>query len=331
VVGITNVRAIWGDEAGKYSLYYWENIQSRASFRQCPILLTTTPYARNWVYKEIIKPYNQGITRGKRLIQASSDENPYFPKEEFERKRETMDKRRFAALYLGLFTQIHGRVYDIFDGDIHAIAPIELPAGTKFYGGIDWGFTDPFVLNIRAITPTGFHFHVSEFYKTGLTITDMIIVAKQKKQIYGIQTFFADPSQPGYIEEFNRNGLTCTPAKNDIRMGIDAHYNLMKEGKYKVFDTSSHIFDEYEQYAYPAPEDLGPEDESKEQLPVGQFDHSMDSERYLTVMTVKVFDKKKPTVHDEATIKEPSPTDHTKLLSNLQRAHKKFKGSENWS
>ena len=54
IVGITNVRGIWGDEAGKYSLYFWENIQARSSFRDCPILLTTSPYSTNWIYKKDI-------------------------------------------------------------------------------------------------------------------------------------------------------------------------------------------------------------------------------------------------------------------------------------
>ena len=37
VVGITNVRHIWGDEAGKYPLYFHENLQARASFKHAPI------------------------------------------------------------------------------------------------------------------------------------------------------------------------------------------------------------------------------------------------------------------------------------------------------
>jgi len=31
IVGIPRVRAIWGDEAGLYSLYFWENIEGRAA------------------------------------------------------------------------------------------------------------------------------------------------------------------------------------------------------------------------------------------------------------------------------------------------------------
>jgi hypothetical protein len=60
IVGITNVQAIWGDEAGKYSLYFWENMQARASFKNCPIMLTTTPYTSNWIFKELVRPARDG-------------------------------------------------------------------------------------------------------------------------------------------------------------------------------------------------------------------------------------------------------------------------------
>jgi hypothetical protein len=86
---------------------------------------------------------------------------------------------------------------------------------------VDWGFTDPFVMKIRAITPEGNHYGISEFYKTGLTLSDMILIAKQKQGIYGKMVFYCDPSQPGHIEEFNRNGLSALPSDNDIRRGVD--------------------------------------------------------------------------------------------------------------
>ena len=278
IVGITNIRHIWGDEAGKYRLYFWENIQARAEFCGCAIDLTTSPYSMNWIPKEIIKPVERGLRSDVEYIQAASWENPYhalYNPERREAKRSTMDARRFDMVFGGQFGQMAGLVYDCFDEDQHIVRPFELPAGTKFFAGVDWGFTDPFVLLVRAITPSGHHFQVSEYYKTGLTAADMVQVAKQKRDTYGIQTFFADPSRPEHIEEFNRQGLSCLPAQNDIRHGIDLHYDLIKSGKYQIFGgTSPHTVDELAVYHYPEPEDLGPDEDSKEQLPVGQNDHT---------------------------------------------------------
>jgi phage terminase large subunit len=321
IVGITNVRHIWGDEAGKYRLYFWENIQARSEFLGCPIDLTTSPYALNWVWKEIVKPAKDGKRPDVTLIQAASWENPYHslhdPAKRAE-KRATMDPRRFDMLYGGEFGRMAGLVYDCWDDDQNLVDPFVLPMGTRYVAGVDWGFTDPFVLKVRAITPEGKHYGVSEFYKTGLTLPDMIEVAKQKQRTYSISTYYADPSQPGHIEEFNRNGLPTVGADNDIRRGVDLHYELIKTRKYKEFRGSCpHSGDERESYHYPDPKDLKPDEDSKELLPVGQNDHCMDVDRYITVETYRTGVKLTPKVPGEEEKKAETPGEHIARLRRI--------------
>ena len=327
IVGITNVRAIWGDEAGKFSLYFWENMQARASFRNCPIMLTTTPYTSNWIFKELVRPSRDGNRPDIKLIEASSNENPLFPREEFERRQKIMDPRRFAALYLGQFEKMHGLVYDCFEEELHVIKPIELPIGTKFYAGVDWGYTEAFAMIVGAVTPTGHHYQVAEVYRTGMTITDMIIAAKQKKAVYGIQTFYADPSQPGHIAEFNRNGLSCIAADNDIRRGVDLHYDLIKSGKFHIFEgTSPYSIDEYSTYHYPDVDELGPDDTAKEKKPVGQDDHALDARRYLTISTYRSSIKIVPKAPDET----PKDMTEEQKINRLKRNKNRNSGAEIW-
>jgi len=76
------------------------------------------------------------------------------------------------------------------------------------------------------------------------------------------------------------------PADNDIRAGIDAHYELVKTRRFKVFrGTSPYTMDEYEGYHYPDPDDAGPDDDVKEDKPVKQADHAMDVDRYISLAT----------------------------------------------
>lgn len=299
IVGITDVRHIWSDEAGKYGLYFWENIQARAEFLGCPIDLTTSPYSLNWIHKEIIKPYLAGKRKDVTLVQASSWENPYHSLHDpvkLAARKATMDPRRFNMIYGGEFGKMQGLVYDCFDEIENVCTPFDLPVGTKYCGGVDWGYRpDPFVLKVRAITPDGRHFSVSEFYKTGYTITDMIATAKQKKQVYGIGTFYCDPSQPGYIEEFNRNGLSAVGADNDILRGVDLHYELIKTRKLKFFRGANlYTVDEMDTYHWPEPEDLGPDDAGTKTKPVDQNNNCMDADRYLTISTYRVGERKAP-------------------------------------
>lgn len=320
VIGITNVRAIWGDEAGKYRKYFWDNLQARAAFKSCQITLTTSIYARNWIYSDLYKPWESGKRSEVEIIRARSIENPHFPKAEYDRLKSTMDPRRFAMMYGGEFGQMEGLVYDCFDDaeGMNMVQPFELPLGTVFHAGVDWGYNpDPFAMGIRAITPNGFHYKISEFVKTGQTITDMIMRAKQANQTWGIKTFWCDPSQPGYIEEFKRNGLNAQPADNDINRGIGLHYELIKARQFKLFQgRCPYTIDELETYHYPEPQDLGPDDDSKEQLPVDQNNHCMDHDRYVTIMTYRSHAKKAPHTPGE---NGDQPEDQEKRLARLKK------------
>ncbi len=302
VVGITDVEGIWGDEAGKYGLYFWENIQARASLRQAPITLTTSPYALNWVFKEIVRPKSKDPTVRPDVdfYAATSAENPYFPFAEYERKRLTMDPRRFNAIYGGKWEKMAGLVYDCFDDIENTCDPFTLPTGTTFVGGVDWGYTAPFVLKVRAITPDDRHYGVFEFYKTGQTLAQKIEVARQAKSIFGVRVFYCDPEDPASIAAFNEAKLTAVSADNDIKGGIDDHYELVKTRRFKLFrGTSPYSIDEYESYHYPDPDDLGPDDNEREAKPVKQGDHAMDVDRYISRATRKGAGKRTPKSPEE--------------------------------
>ena len=287
IVGVPNVRAGWLDEAGLLRLYFWENYVARALAKGAKTLLTTSPYSLNWIWKDLVKPAQAGLRPDINLIRAASWENPYHtlfdPVKRAEAKAK-MDPRRWDMLFGGEWGQAQGLVYDCFDEDYNTCDPFTLPQGTRYYGGIDWGYTEPFVLTVRAITPAGEHYQVSEFYKSGLSITPIIQMAKQKKLIYNIELFYCGPDQPGYIQEFNNNGLPAIAADNDVRVGIDAHYELIKTRRYKIFRGSSPFtMDELSTYHYPEDIDPKPDEKVKDRQPVQQNDHASDSNRYMTI------------------------------------------------
>lgn len=328
IVGITNIRHIWGDEAGLYPLYFWENIQARAAFRRATIDLTSSPYTLNWLFKEIVRPKQKdpNALPHIKLIQAASWENPYMPAEHIERARITMDPRRFNAMFGGQWERMAGLVYDCFDEVENQSDDVSLPPGTTYYAGVDWGFSDPFVLKIRAITPDGRHYGVHEFYKTGLTISDMVGVARRLHAIYNLTMCYCDPSQPGSIEEFNRAGIPAMGAVNDIRIGIDRHYELLKTRRLKYFKGQNpHTIDEIDTYHYPSPDDLGPDQNAKDILPVEQADHCMDAERYLSVMTHLSHQRNRTFVPEQPVKKASDP--HTELKRLLKPKNKNY---EEW-
>lgn len=331
IVGITNVRHIWGDEAGKYRLYFWENMQARADFCGATIDLTTSPYTLNWIYRELIKPFKAGTRDDIELIQAASWENPYHSLHDpqaLELKKRTMDSRRFNMLYGGQWDKMEGLVYDCFSENDNICDPINLPEGTRYIAGVDWGYNpDPFVVLVHALLPDGRRYQVSEFYKTGQTPTDMVNVCKQKKQIFGITHFYCDPSQPGLIEEFNRNGIPAIGADNDIARGIGAVYETLKTRTFKLFRKSSpYTLDELESYHYPDQQDLRPDQNAKEPKPVDQNNHAMDAMRYAVIMTHRSHNKLIPKYQSD----EPKQETHAKRIERLKRM-KSTRHTENFS
>lgn len=283
--GITNCRRVWLDEGGKVTLYFFENLMGRAARLEAPVDITTTPYAMNWLGKMV-----DDMKRGKRddvsLVHCKSIESPYFSKKEYERQKRLLDPRRFKMKYEGEFGQMQGLVYDLYEKTLIKSRP--LPQGTKFYAGIDWGyFPDPFVLVLRAVTPEGFQFRVAEYYKNYLTMSDIVALCKSWQGLYRIEHFYCDPSQPGSIAELCKNGIPASGAINEIRLGLDKHYELMKTERFYIFEDQNPLgVDEYSQYHYRERRELGVEDDLKEKdrVPVDQANHGLDADRYLTVM-----------------------------------------------
>ncbi len=334
VVGITNIRAIWGDEAGLFTLYFSENLAARAAFKTAQTLYTTSPYTLNWLYRQIIQPKMRDKTARPdvTLIQAASWQNPFFPKDVIERNRLTMDPKRFNAMFGGQWERMSGLVYDCFDEVENQCDPFPLPPGTKIVGGIDWGFSDPFVFQLRAITPNGHQFQIQEFYKSGLTIMDIENVLIRLCQVHDVGAIYCGPDQPGHMEHLNRAfhkahlKAHCMGADNSIRTGIDRHYELLKTRKLKLWrGCNPYSLDEISVFHYPNPEDLKPDQNSKDALPVKQQDHAMDCSRYISTSIYLGQDKRPPFVPNEISKNE----DQYKRIERLKR-RPRFAKTENW-
>jgi PBSX family phage terminase large subunit len=323
--GITNVRRIWVDEAGKISKYFFENCMGRAAFREAPIDLTTTPYALNWLFK-LHRSWQLGKESDSHFVTCRSIDSPYFPKAEYERQRLKLDPRRFQMKYEGQFGKMEGLVYP----DMNFCMSMALPAGTKFYAGIDWGFyPDPFVMVLRAKTPEGRHYRIGEYYKNFLTISDIVRIVGSYHQIYKFERVPCDPSRPENIEELARHGIPACPAENDIQYGIDMQTELIRAQKFWVFeDLNPYGVDEYAAYHYPEEKELELDESlaKKAKVPVDKDNHGCDADRYVTVtIEPKAGIKRGAKVPDEMPVR---PKDLHSKIEWLKRGHMRRGGGE---
>lgn len=320
IVGITNVKSVWGDEAGLYRLYFWQNMQARAARLNGRICLTTSPYSLNWIFKELIKPTLEGKRDDVHLTAAKSIDNPYFSKAFYDNAKKTMDPRRFNALFNGQFEKMQGLVYDCFNEERNSIGHFDID-NAEIYAGVDWGHNDPTVCIIWAITPSGHRIQISEFYKTGMRIGEVTDMLKSKQEIFKVKRFYCDPSKPDMIAELQSRGVRAIGSNNEIDRGIELLYELIKTEKYLILkDSSPYTIDEYDSYHWPEPKDLKPDEDAKKEKPVDQNNHCMDVNRYLALSTHHI-GKRKSDSNVPKEYRDPETT--PERLSRLMRPRKK--------
>lgn len=278
IEGIDNVRWIWIDEAGNCKHLFYINAEGRAARTNAPIMMTTTPYSRNWLFKDWVQPARRNAFKDEDLCyrQWSSKDNPTFNAEYYEEQRNLLDPQTFAMKYDGEFSQRKGLVYDLKEDMMIDKAPIDI---VEYYAGVDWGYSDPFVVTIRGISKTH-DVQVKEVYERWLTPEEVKDTIGKLYTKYKVKMFVADPSRPDLIEMIQRARIPISPAPNDIREGIEAHGKIMRSGRFQILKECKETIDEFEMYHWPQHDDL---DIDAEDVPEDDFNHTMDANRYVSL------------------------------------------------
>jgi len=267
----------WLDEAGQYKYGVWLAIKARLSIGQGRILVTTTPYLMNWLYKEWYKKWKEGDERFD-VINFASNANPVFPQEEFDEAERDLPPEIFQRRYMGLFTQMAGMVYPELSRCI--IDRMALPQGWEKWekiGGIDFGYHNPFVI-LNAVRSPDDVIYVYEEHCQSETL-----VAEHAKRLRGYTVYEADPEDPQEIAELEvlvRDAglpdVVIHHAKNDIALGIQKVRERMRTGRWFVTRNCRHTIDEHEAYHY-----KDTEEQQGDEKPVKKDDHTCDANRYM--------------------------------------------------
>jgi PBSX family phage terminase large subunit len=265
----------WLDEAGQMKSQVWTYVQARVAINRGPVLMTTTPYALNWLYREVMKRGKQGDPDYD-VITWSSVENPAFPEEDFERAKRTMPKAIFERRYLGLFTRLEGLVYPDFDMDTHVIEPFNIPDNWECFAGMDFGHTNPTaVLTLYHDKQNDMYYVADEFYEREASLRKISVICTKHPH----KKIFADRQSAHLISELQHQyGVkSIAPCDNKIDVGVERIGMLLKAKKLKFFrGRCTNTIDEIEAYHYPPPS----EDKEVKDKPVPIKNHAMDALRY---------------------------------------------------
>jgi len=259
----------WIDEGGQLKYDAWVAITGRCGVKMSRILITTTPYLRNWLYYKFLRLWQQGDPMYF-VRQWSSITNPAYPVEEFERAKRDMTAQRFAQRHRGEFVKMSGLVYPDIDQCRQRFSTI--PNGEHF-GGIDFGWNDPFSCHVAVLDREDILWVYRERYKRRTPIE------VHARALPRDPTYFADATRPDQIARLNTLGLTVKPNRvKEIVAGIDMVNTRIYANKLIIHDECTAVWTEANEYAYETDEDV---QESGGEKPVGGFDHAMDDIRYL--------------------------------------------------
>jgi PBSX family phage terminase large subunit len=196
----------------------------------------------------------------------------------------------------GIWASREGLVYDGFDRTIHVLRGEQMTG--RAIVSVDWGYTNPGVMQVWVIDGDERMYLVRELYQTGKTIEWWIGRAKEIQDRFHPERFICDPSEPAYIAQFKDAGLPAKGANNDIRLGIDAVTERLKvqgDGKPRLFlmeDALVEIdltlrdkglpactLEEFGSYAWPKAKP----DRNDKEVPIDAYNHGQDATRYATL------------------------------------------------
>lgn len=266
---------VWGDEAGQFKLAVWTAVQGRTGQKQAPILLTTTPYGKNWLFHEFFKRYNDG-DKDYFVRQWASKDNPAYPEEEYLRAKGGMTRERAAMRYDGQFMAIEGLVYpDFYLTKVEMEVDDILDLDGKYVGGLDYGWNDPFCALCGKLDSDGVLWIWYERYKSQTPIETH---AEKLPKFKDRSIIWYSDHLPEYIRKLQKGGHRVRKAYKQILPGIDAVNERILTGKLKIlYNRCPAVFAEAEMYAYPTDSDT---EDTYGEKPEGS-DHAMDALRYM--------------------------------------------------
>ena len=275
-----HVYAAWMDEAGQMKREAWDVVLRRVGFHNGRVLITTTPYNLGWLKTEFYDRWKAG-DKDYDVIQFASIENPYYPREEFERAKATMQDWKFKMFYLGEFTKPEGLVYEDFDSSKHIVNPFPIPPEWRRIMGIDFGYNNPTAAVWIAISPDDVMYVYREYYKRNKIPQESGAEILRLCQGENIEAAFCDPSEPAAIEEYRRLGIPAISANNAVKEGIEDVIARLKGDRLFVFRGLNNLLDEIENYRWKVHNDNVVDE------PIKEYDHAVDALRYAVASLAK--------------------------------------------
>src|SRR6266568_215127 len=224
---------------------------------------------------------------------------------------------RYLRMRKGIWAAAEGLVYNEWNPSIHLVTREQLKAREVFYtdgtlnrqvirhiiGGIDWGYTNPGVLQVWGIDGDWRMYLLAEIYRTRRTTDWWVAQAQMLDSEFGVEQWVADPSEPGDIRAFNEAGLPTIGGDNSIKFGVKTMKSRMEvkgDGRTRMYIYEYSLRDrdelrdeahqpvcfegEINELVWPK----GQDGQVLKEVPAPGNDHSMDAARYACMYSERL-------------------------------------------
>ncbi len=296
------------DEIGQdsFRLESWEAVLRRLSIHQGRVLGTTTLYNLGWLKHEV---YDRWERRDPNydVVQFDSIENPVFPRDEYERAKNTLPAWKFDLFYRGRYARPAGMIYSDYDEKVHLIPPFELPVEFPRYVGIDPGAVHTALIWIAEDIQKKAYYIYHSSLEGGKTTKEHASKAAQfAKTERVIKWTGGAKSEEQFRMDWRAEGINVQePPVSDVEMGIDRVIALFKQYQLFIFnnDENRGLLDELGTYSRELDELGNPTEKIKDK----EKFHILDALRYCcsslkdggNPITIMITEQEKPVISDE--------------------------------
>jgi len=265
------------DEAGQMSLLAHETASQRCSMMRGQELLATTPYNLGWLLTEI---KNRAGTGGIHVETWRSIDRPGFPRDSYERARQTLPWWRFAMMYDAQFERPAGVIYHMFNEPVCVIDRFPIPDNWLVNVGHDFGPDNPAALFYAQDPGTG-QFYLFDEYLPGPGVSVHERAEAFKKICTGynvVKRVGGAPHEEENRQAYNAHGwVIAKPKIGHVEPQIDKVIGMHQLNKIMVFKDMGGYLDEKRTFA----RELDEMNQPTAKIANESKFHRMACERYL--------------------------------------------------
>jgi len=295
-IGSTEFGWIFIDEMAEVTENDFDFLQSRLRLGKGKeqIFGATNPDApTHWIKQRLIDG-DDDRDEDVNVIHATLDDNPHLSQSYKDRLHNSYTGMMKERLIKGKWVAAEGLVYEEFHREKH-VKPaeyfkeknsdeeLEYRRYSEVIVGADAGIRNPRVFLVIGITGNGEYHVLDEFYRTETNVDDACEWLLEWQERTGLEVYnlYHDPSEPEDIETIQLEGLPAEKAVNDIQAGIQSVKKKLSEDtgngiELFISRDCENLINEFYSYKYPK----NKRKKGKDETPVKENDHAMDSLRY---------------------------------------------------